>query len=345
VGSVALLGTIYVALLLRALQNERVIGMAITAMHDALADDPAPQPALLRAVADVLVAQERAAARIEVAVHDAAAGHLPAPPPAELLADLIGLPEPQLLITDFLLEHGGGRGSVAAFSGVAAGLVRAATAEVFSDLVNDSAIELERLLVLADEGRLAGVALAGLELPPASAAPSYRAPRVADQDAGALVALIRALDSTTRRQLRLATLLHGQAEAILRVRRHRQPRLLGRLRAWAQEQLKVPWLRTPDISRTDLADLEVAFDALGEALDQAADQLAEGDPAHAVYLLAGLRVPAPAGLPGRMHHREVLAQVRPLAAFGVRHRLAVSRWAAAAVRALEADAPGLAGAR
>lgn len=330
--------TIYAVLLLRALQNERVIGMAIAAMHAALADDPAPQPALLRAVADVLVAQERAAERIEVAVHDAAARHAAAPPPAELLEELAGLPEPQLLITDFLTEHGGGHGSAAAFTGIATALVRGATVEVFSDLINDSAIELERLTLLAGDGRIAGVALAGLEVPQTSA-PTYRAPRIADQDPAALVALVRALDGTTRRHLRLATLLHGQAEAILRIRNYRRPRGLARLRAWAQEQVNVPWLRTPDISRAQLADLEVAFDALGEALDLAANQLADGELAHAVYLLAGLRVPAPAGLPGRMHHREVLAQVRPLAAFGVWHRLAVSRWAASAVPALERDGP------
>ncbi|MGO9081155.1 MAG: hypothetical protein ACLQDY_19300 [Streptosporangiaceae bacterium] len=338
-GFVALLVIIYVTLLLRALQNERVIGMAIKAMHDALADGPAPQPALLRAVADVLVAQERAAGRIEVAVHDAAARHAAPPPVAELLRELNRLPEPQLLITDFLVKHGGGRGSMAAFTGIATSLVRAATVEVFSDLVNDSTIELERLLLLADEGRIAGLALAGLELSQNSTLPSYRAPRLTDQDPAALVALFHALDGTTRRHLRLATLLHGQAEVMLRVRKYQRSRGLARLRAWAREQAHVPWLRTPDISRADLAALEVAFDALGEALDLAADHLADGEVAHAIYLLAGLRVPAPAGLPGRLHHREVLAQVRPLAAVGVWHRLAVSRWAASAVHALERNWP------
>jgi hypothetical protein len=338
-GSVALLITIYAALLFRALQNERVIGMAIAAMHAALADDPAPQPALLRAVADVLVAQDRAARHIEVAVHDAAARRAVPPPPAELLEKLIGLPEPQLLIADFLIEHGGGHGSAAAFTGIATGPVRAATVEVFGDLADDSPIEMERLLLVAGNGRIAGVARAGLELPQGPAAPSYRAPRVADQGPTALLAVARALDGTTRRHLRLATLLHGQAEAILRVRKYRRPRGLARLRAWALEQVNVPWFRTPGISRTDLADLEVAFDALGEALDLAADQLADGELAPAIYLLAGLRVPAPAGFPGRMHHREVLAQARPLAAIAVWHRLAVSRWAGSAVRALERGEP------
>ena len=114
----------------------------------------------------------------------------------------------------------------------------------------------------------------------------------------------------------------------------RPRRLLARLHQRARELVNVPWLRTPDIRRADLETLEVALDALGEAIDTAGDQ-SGGEPAHAAAYLAGLRVPASAALPGRMYHQESLAQVRPLAAFGVWHRLALSRWAAAAVWAVE----------
>jgi hypothetical protein len=310
--------------------------MAISAMHAALAEGPAPQRALLRAVAEVLVAQEREAGRIEVAVHNAASRPVAAPRPAELVQGLLGLPEPQLLITEFLAEHGGGPGSRDVFTGIAADMVCAATAEVFGDLVNDATAEFERLLLLAADGQIAAVALAGLEIPRSAWRLSYRAPRAADTDPAAFAALVRALDRMTRRHLRLATLLHGQAEAVLRIREHGRPRrFLARLHQRARELVNVPWLRTPDIRRADLETLEVALDALGEAIDTAADQLAGGEPVRAAGLLAGLRVPASAALPGRMYHQESLAQVRPLAAFGVWHRLALSRWAAAAAWTVE----------
>jgi hypothetical protein len=332
-GALVLLVSVYLVLLFRALRNERVIGIAIVAMHAALTDEPPPQRALLSAVADTLAAQERAAARIEVAIHELALRGHQVPQSEELLKELLDLPEPQLLIADFLGEYGGGPGSEAAFASVAAGLLRAATGEVFGDLADEGLLELDRLLVLAAEGRIAPVALAGLDAPLDPGPPPYRAPRVADLDPAAMLAIARALDRTTRRHLRLATLLHGQAEAILRLRRSEQrgPAVLW-ARVW--QLVRFPQARKPEFRPGDLAALVIAFDAVGEVVDTAAERLAEGEPTHAAHLLAGLRVPVSAGLPGRMYHQESLAQVRPLAAFGVWHRLAVSRWAASTLKAI-----------
>jgi hypothetical protein len=337
-GAVALLVCVYLTLLIRALRNERVIAMAIAAMHDALDEEPPPQRALLSAVADTLMAQEQAAGRIEVAVHELGLRGHPVPEPEELLTELLALPEPQLLVAEFLEKHGGTPHSAATFTSVAAGLIRAATVEAFRDLAGqaggENQVRLERLLLLAAEGRIAPVALSGLAVPPDPAAPPYRAPRVADVDPPAMARITQGLDDTVRRYLRLATLLHGQAEAILRVRRiAKQPRLAA-LRARVLDLMRYPPPRRPEFRASDLGDLEIAFDAVGEMVDTAAQRRAEGGQAQAVHLLAGLRVPLPAGLPGRMYHQESLAQVRPLAAIGVWHRIAISRWVSATLQAL-----------
>jgi hypothetical protein len=338
VGAFALLVCVYLALLIRALRNERILAVALTAMHDTLRDQPPPQRVLLSTVADTLMAQDNAAGQVEVTIHELVQGGYQVPEPEELLTGLLALPEPQLLVAEFLREHAGGMHSAAAFSSVAADLVRSATIETFRDLADrstgESLVSLERLLLLAAEGHIAPVAMAGLTAPPASAAPPYRAPRVADLDPAAIAEIARALDGTVRRYLRLATLLHGQGEAILRIRRlTRQPRLAV-LRARVLEFVRYPPPRRPEFRPGDLADLEIAFDAVGEVVGTAEQRVSEGCPAEAVHLLAGLRVPLPAGLPGRMFHQESLAQVRPLAELGAWHRLAVSRWTAATVHAI-----------
>jgi hypothetical protein len=87
-----------------------------------------------------------------------------------------------------------------------------------------------------------------------------------------------------------------------------------------------PLMREPKFDPGDLQVLVVAFDAVGEVMDMARERMGRGDPMAAVHLLAGVRVPVPTGLPGRVYHQELLAQARPLAALGVWHRLAVSRW-------------------
>ncbi|MGH3122139.1 MAG: hypothetical protein ACRDND_14090 [Streptosporangiaceae bacterium] len=338
VGALALLVCIYLALLMRALRNERIIAMALTAMHDTLEDQPPPQRVLLSTVADTLMAQENAVGRVEVTIHELAQGGYQVPGPEELLTELLALPEPQLLVAEFLREHAGGPHSAAAFSSVAADMVRSATVETFRDLADrgtgESLVSLERLLLLAAEGRIAPVALAGLTALPAPAAPPYRAPRVADLDPAAMAEIARALDATVRRYLRLATLLHGQGEAIVRIRRVAGKPRLAVLRARVLELVRYPPPRRPEFRPGDLAALEIAFDAVGEVVDTAEQRVTEGGPTQAVHLLAGLRVPLPAGLPGRMFHQESLAQVRPLAELGAWHRLAVSRWTAATLQAI-----------
>src|ERR1019366_6818667 len=116
------------------------------------------------------------------------------------------LPEPQLLIAGYLREHAGGPGSSsdAAFASVSADMLRTATVEAFNDLADQGLVELDRLLVLADEGRIASVALASLGSSLDPNPPSQRIPRVADLDPGVMAAVVRTLDWTTRRQLRLA---------------------------------------------------------------------------------------------------------------------------------------------
>jgi hypothetical protein len=338
VGALALLVCVYLALLVRALRNERIIAMALTAMHDTLENQSPPQRVLLAAVADTLIAQDNAAGRVEVTIHELAQGGYQVPEPEDLLTELLALPEPQLLVAEFLQEHAGGPHSAAAFSSVAAGLVRSATAATFGDLADrcmgESLVSLERLLLLAADGRIAPVALAGLAALPAPTAPSYRAPRVADLDPAAMAEIVWALDGTVRRYLRLATLLHGQGEAIAGVRRAAGPPRLAVLRTRVLEFVRYPPPRRPEFRPGDLGALEIAFEAVGEVVDTAEQRVTEGGSVQAVHLLAGLRVPLPAGLPGRMFHQESLAQVRPLAELGAWHRLAVSRWTAATLQAI-----------
>ena len=335
--AVALLISLFVCLQLNLVRNERLINSAITAMRDAMSAELAPQRALLRAVADTLAAQDRAAARIEIAVHALALRDpqlaLPLPDAGDLIKQLLELPEPQRLIADFLAEHAGAPISGTTFRVIAADLLHTATADVFDDLARDHPIELERLQDLAADGAIAAVATAGLTAPPLPGMPPFRAPRVADLDIQAMTAIVRALGLTTRRQLRLATLLHGQAEALLRIRRTEQ-RPLARLRWRLHQILRLPLVRRPEFSREDLEALVIVFDTVGEIIDAAEKQLAAGEPARAIELLAGLRMPVPAGLPGRMYHLESLAQAQPTAVFGVWHRLAISRWLSAGMAAV-----------
>ncbi len=90
----------------------------------------------------------------------------------------------------------------------------------------------------------------------------------------------------------------------------------------------------PGFRLADLDRLAAAFDAVGEVLEMAAEKLSGGEAADATLLLAGLGIPVPAGLPGRMFLQESLAQARPLALLGVWHRLAVCRWVASSLDAI-----------
>jgi hypothetical protein len=357
-------------------------------------------------VAGALLAQERATARIEARVWDLLSTELPGirvlPHPEDLLRELLAVPEPQRLMVEFLAEYAGGPGSEEAFGALGAGMADLATAQVFADLVGHVPGELEKLLLLAVDGDIAKVALAGTAFPARDvgargemggvAGPSnpgtsrLAAPRMVDLRVDAAAEAARALDWSTRRQVRLVTALHGQAEAIARLRMWRAERtaappgspsdprepqkpevppgepkegasaadravrgqgLVARSKAWARAGILVllrPLVRA-EIRFADLAVLEIALDAIGEVVDAAAEQLAQGEACRAVYLLAGLQVPVPAGLPGRLFQQESLAQVRPLAAVGIQHRLAVARWAASVLAAMERGDLGPARAR
>lgn len=334
-GALTLLVLLYLVLQLLAVRNEHLINTSVAAMRDALGAEPAPQRALLCAIADTLVAQDRAAARIEIAVHELALGEREPqdslPEPQQLLKQLLDLPEPQRLLADFLAEHAGAAISGTTFLAIKADLLRAATAEVFADLTGEGSVTLDLLQELAADGGMEAVALAALKAPVLPGRAPFQAPRVAALDFSAMKAIVTALDSATRRQLRLLTLLHGQAEALLRVSRN-QGRL--KLRTRLDRALRLPLIRRPQFTRAELRELEIVFDAVGEVIDSAEKQLAAGQAAGAMQLLASLRLPVPAGLPGRMFHLDSLAQARPAAAVGVWHRLAVSRWLAAALTAV-----------
>jgi hypothetical protein len=331
IGAAVVFASAYVAVLLRGVENERVISSAITAMVAARnSTETAPQRALLRSVADTLLAQERSAARIEAALYESALPGRQVPELEELLKELLALPEPQLIIGDFLDEHGSGSGETAAFDSFAAHLVSSATESVYADLAHENReAHLYKLLATAMNGRIEPVARAAFDLygPPGQA----RVPQVEDANSAGLARVADALDQATRRQLRLATLLHGQAEAILRLRgqgdeRERRTASLRVRRLLAAPRLK---LRRPQFQPADLAVIEVSLDAVGQVVDTAAEDRYGGHPARAAYLLAAAQVPAPGGLPGRVYNQDALSQVRPLAALGVWHRLAVCRWAAA----------------
>ena len=68
--------------------------------------------------------------------------------------------------------------------------------------------------------------------------------------------------------------------------------------------MKFPPPVTHEYQAVDLEALAVAFDAIGEVVDTADEQLEKGQHMQAVHLLSGLRVPVPAGLPGRMYLQE-----------------------------------------
>jgi hypothetical protein len=335
---------VYVALLLRGIANERVISQAIASMIAARrVRDVPPQRSLLRAVAKTLADQERAASRIEVAVREWA--------------------EPQELVTDFFAEHAGDAGSAGAFAAFAGQLIRMEIMRVYPDLDDDWSADLDKLLAVAADGRISTVAFAGLDVRIGTR--QRRAPRMTDADEVTVPEIARAIERATRRQLRLATLLHGQAEAILRLRDARwkekprgaavrsllhppgqdesggespdpggASRWLRMRRLLAAPRIK---LRRPGFRKEDLESLEVTFDAIGEAVENAVECLGNGEPMRALYLLTGISVPVPAGLPGRIYNRDSLAQVRPLVAIGVWHRLAVCRWAATAMREVGDD--------
>jgi hypothetical protein len=366
-GSIAVavvLTAVYIILLLRGAANERVISETIASMIAARrVRDVPPQRALLRAVTKTLADQERAASRIEAAVHESVLAGCRSNTPEVVIDEMLGLPEPQALVTDFFAEHAGDRGSAAAFTAFAGQLIRTETMRVYPDLDDGRSADLDNLLALAADGQIAAVAVAGLDVP--GGTHQSRAPRIMDADSVTVPEIARALELATRRQLRLATLLHGQAEAILRLRNtRRQERARGAAGSWqhrpdsdesAGESPKPGgagrWLRVRRLLATprlklrqagfrgeDLESLEVTFDAIGEAVENAVECLGNGESMRALYLLTGISVPVPAGLPGRIYNRDSLAQVRPLVAIGVWHRLAVCRWAATAMKEAERNA-------
>ncbi len=333
VGALVVLVSVYFVLLFRGLRNELVIGDAIESMRAALDAKSPPQRTLLAAVADTLIAQERAAAKVKAIVCDLTCSADQTPSPGDLLKGLLNLPEPQLLVADFLRIHAGDPGAQAMYASVAADMLSAATVEAFSDLADQGLVDLDRLLLLADDGRIGTVALTGFGLALDPNPPQHNVPRVADLNPDGMAAIVSSLGRTTRRQLRLATVLHGQAEAMMRLRRSKRR---GAVALWMRLRnlASFPLPRKPDFRLDDLNELAVALDAVGEVLHLADEQLACGEPTGAAHKLAVLRVPVPAGLPGRMYLQESLAQVRPLARFGVWHRLAVCRWAASALNAI-----------
>jgi hypothetical protein len=336
VGAVLVLASVYAALLIRGAENERVISAAVAAMAAARSStDTAPQRALLRSVAAALLAQERAAAKIEVTVYEFAQPGFQVPEMDGLVEELLALPEPQSLVADFLAEHGGGAGTPGVFDAFAADIVGAATEIVYADLDDESGgIPLRKLLVAAMDGRIEPVARAAFGLP--DPPPPANVPRMEDASPATMERVAGSLDQATRRQLRLATLLHGQAEAILRLRGQAEER--ERRTVWRRVHRVLAWprlkLHRSPFQPDDLTALEVAFDAVGEVIETAAEYVDSGQPSRAMFVLAGVQVPVPGGLPGRIYNQNALSQVRPLTALGVWHRLAVCRWAAAACEAI-----------
>jgi hypothetical protein len=349
--------SVYISLLVRGAANERVIGEAVAAMLAARQrQDVPPQRTLLRKITETLADQERATARIAAAVHESMLpGSAEIDRPA-VIGKITGLPEPQLLVTDFFAEYAGDAGSAATFTAFAGQLVRAETEQVYADLAGGAAQELDQLIALAMEGQIAAVALAGLKV--RGGPRQGRAPLMTDRNPDAVERAVRGLEQATRRQLRLATLLHAQAAATLRLRavpgdqrigeavwswlRRRTPggsgddsgnRAVAALRLRVHRTLAAPRLKLRQVPfrQDDLDALEVVFDAIGEAVADALECLAGGEPMRALYLMSGVRVPVPSGLPGRIYNQDALAQVRPLVALGVWHRLAVCRWAAVAM--------------
>jgi hypothetical protein len=354
--AIVLFVSVYFSLLLRGAANDRVIGEAVAAMLAARKrKDIPPQWRLLRTITQTLADQERAAARISAAIHQSLLPGLPQGSPLDVIAEILDLPEPQLVVADFFAVHAGDCESASIFAAFAGQLVQAETRRVYEDLEGGSSSGLGRLAALALEGRVAPVALAGLEIPGGPGRAD--APLMTDGDYGTVEHVVRGLEQATRRQLRLAVLLHSQAAAILQLRSSRDERAAeavwtylrrrarggvdmsstGRdavsLRLRLHRLLAAPRLKLQParFNQDDLDSLEVVFDAIGEAVTNALECLAEGEPMRALYLLTGIRVPVPAGLPGRVYNQDSLAQVRPLVTLGIRHRLAVCRWAAIAM--------------
>lgn len=348
----------YLATLLRGLANERVIGDAIAAMVAARGVRVLPpQRRLLRAIVETLADQERAAARMEAAIHESMMPGGNVKSLEEITMAIIDLEEPQAIVTDFFAEHAGDAGSAGMLAAFAGRLIHAATNRVYADLENDRSPDLDRLLMLALEGRIAPVAIAGLSIPAGPLGPHI--PQLSDADSDAVVDVVRELEYATRRQLRLATLLHGQAEAILRLRGARPGEHLGEA-IWSWLRPRMPrdqeqpgeagdrmtilfrlhsLLVSPrrkmsrvNFGQEQLDALAITFDTIGEVIANAVECLAIGEPMRALYLLCGVSVPVPAGLPGRIYNQNSLAQVRPLVVLGVWHRLAVCRWATIAMR-------------
>lgn len=363
ISSILIIGAVYGVALRRARLTMTLIGSGIASLTEAAREaDESPQRALLRSVAGLVVAQESAAGRMATTIREAGekvraarAGVDPGsvgvdiPEAEDVLRELLALPEPQALIVEFLVDNAGSAGVRDAFDALGAGMARVATVRAFADLAVEDRTSLEKLLAVADRGSLAAVAGAAIGLAAVTRGeeqPGTGLPRASDLDSDWLAGAARALDGLIRRQLRLATVLHGQAEAITRLRDKHAWRPgdpaggpAGGLPKWRLRLLA--FLRPSDLAkvgRADLAELEVILDSVGEATEAAAEQLARGDASHAIYLLAGVRVPVPAGLPGRMFRQESLARARPLAAVAAWHRLAVSRWVIASLAELEREA-------
>lgn len=364
----ALLVSVYISLLVRGAANERVIGEAIAAMLEARRRrDVSPQRQLLRAVTETLAAQERAAARMAGAVHESRLPGSAEICPSALVSELLDLPEPQSLVTDFLMEYAGDAGSAGTFAAFAGRLVCAEVSRVYADMRGDAPPELDELTALAMEGRVAPVALAALEM--RGEPEQARMPLMTDVSPGLAETAVRGLEQATRRQMRLGMLLQSQAAAILKLhavprgegvgtavwswlrrRTHGGPHDAsegeghggGALRLVVHRLLAAPRLklRRVPFRQGDLDSLDVVFDAIGEAMANAQECLAAGQPMRALYLLTGISVPVPSGLPGRIYNQDSLAQIRPLVAVGVWHRLAVCRWVGATVAA---GHPGQAG--
>lgn len=329
--------------------------------------DIPPQWRLLRTITQTLADQERAAARMSAAVGQSLLPESPQSSPQDVVAEILSLPEPQLIVTDFFAEYAGDPESAGMFAAFAGQLVRTETRRVYEDLDGDPGAGLGGLLALAMEGQVAPVALAGLEVHSGHSQPD--APLMTDGDDGAVERVVRGLEQATRRQLRLAVLLHSQAAAISHFRASRDDRAAeaiwtylrrrargeadaagdgggnaATLRLRLHRLLAAPRLKLQRarFQQDDLDSLEVVFDTIGEAITNALECLAQGEPMRALYLLTGIRVPVPAGLPGRIYNQDSLAQVRLLVTLGIRHRLAVCRWAASAMDEAGLD-PGFGG--
>jgi hypothetical protein len=350
VAAVIVFFSICVAVRVRRCRTEHTILKAVADMSALLQADPAPQRILLGDLADILAAQDGALHRLERKIRglmsplseaDAARAEV-----TEIIADVLDLPEPTRLVTDFIIEHAG-----SVRFGAAQAAYRTRVVEQAVRRMSTAAEDLGTLVELAAAGEVAPVATAMFETrctdaPPSVPASSPEAARVlagersrfqaeigaapylSTLDPTAVGRTARSLNEAVRRQLRLVTMLHAQAEKIIG---RTPPRPSG---PWTARVLAVlPICRRLPDGKLDLAGLTVAFDAAGEVLTLIDERLAEHEPLQAVHLLATVRLPLPAGFPGRILTQEALTQVRPLAELGVLHRLAIARWAGDALAA------------